>query len=411
MHTESMVVDAVNWQGVHQRLTDLAAAQAALDEEQGRLLLTALRAGVHAKLGFGSFVEYVERLFGCGPRETGERLRVARALEELPATAAKLGDGELNWSAVRELTRVAVPKTEQAWLAAAVGKTVRQIERMVSGREHGDLPSDPPTPGAKRHVLRFEVSAETYATWCEAVTALRHEAGGMIDEDTALLMMARRVLGGPDEPGRSNYQVAITVCESCGQGFQEARGEDVPIGDEILEMALCDAQHIGHVGAPAGEQASNTHVGKKRTRASQSIPPAVRREVMRRDRGRCVVPGCRNRRFTDNHHITTKEEGGEHDPDLIVTICAGHHRPVHRGLLIIEGRVSTGLRFYHADGSPYGVTPPDPQAVETAQRAFSALRNLGFKDGEVKRALAEVRAHVDTGIEELIRAALGVLTA
>jgi Holliday junction resolvasome RuvABC DNA-binding subunit len=55
--------------------------------------------------------------------------------------------------------------------------------------------------------------------------------------------------------------------------------------------------------------------------------------------------------------------------------------------------------------------PPNPQSIDEAQRAFSALRNLGFKDGEVKRALAEVRAHVGAGIEELIRAALGVLTA
>src|SRR5262245_15784885 len=207
MQTESIAVHIEDWQGVHHRLTSLAKDRAELDEEQGRLLLAALRAGVHGKLGFGSFVEYVERLFGCGPREAAERLRVARALEELPATAEKLREGELSWSAVRELSRVAVPDTERAWLGVAVGKTVRQIEKMVSGREEGDLPTDPPSPGAKRHVLRFEVSADTYALWHEAVVAMRQEAGGALDEDAALLMMARSVLGGPDDPGRSSYQV------------------------------------------------------------------------------------------------------------------------------------------------------------------------------------------------------------
>jgi hypothetical protein len=249
--------------------------------------------------------------------------------------------------------------------------------------------------------------------WHEAVTAMRQEAGGTLDEDAALLMMARWVLGGPDDPGRSNYQVAVLVCESCGQGFQQCRGEAVPIGEEVLEMALCDAQHIGHVGAPAGESASpptGTHVGKARKRATQSIPPAVRREVMRRDRGRCVVPGCRCKVFIDVHHLTTLLEGGLHDIDCMILLCAAHHRALHRGFLIIEGRVSTGLRFYHADGTQYGVTPPNPETIDEAQRAFSALRNLGFKDGEVKRALSEVRAHVGAGIEELIRAALGVLT-
>src|SRR5262245_60760530 len=105
-----------NWKEIHERISELARTRAALDEEQGTLLLAAWQADVHTHLGYGSFIEYVERLFGCGPREAEERLRVARALETLPETAAALRAGRLCWSAVRELSRVAVPENERVWL-------------------------------------------------------------------------------------------------------------------------------------------------------------------------------------------------------------------------------------------------------------------------------------------------------
>jgi len=243
----------VDWQDVHRRVVRVAGARAALDEEMGRLMLEALRADVHSHLGYATFIEYVERMFGLGPRETEERLRVARALEGLPCMAGALREARLCWSAVRELSRVAVAETEQAWLSVASGKTVRQIEALVSGREPGDLPDDPVHPGPRRHVLRFEVTADTYALWREAVARLRREVGGELDEDEAFLMMAREVLEGPKDPGRANYQVSMTVCSGCGQGFQQGRGESIAVGSEVVEMALCDAQHIGdcdtHVGS------------------------------------------------------------------------------------------------------------------------------------------------------------------
>jgi hypothetical protein len=127
----------------------LAALHASLDWHEGRWLVAALRSGAHLELGYASFVEYVERLFGYGPRLTQEKLRVAEALEELPELDASLRSGVLNWSAVRELTRVATQTTEKRWIAAARGRAVRDVERLVSGRKPGDNPDDPPRPEAK----------------------------------------------------------------------------------------------------------------------------------------------------------------------------------------------------------------------------------------------------------------------
>ncbi|MEO8183807.1 MAG: hypothetical protein ABI895_33705, partial [Deltaproteobacteria bacterium] len=44
-------------------------------------------------------------------------------------------------------------------------------------------------------------------------------------------------------------------------------------------------------------------------RAQQTIPPALRRAVLLRDRRRCQVPGCTNTRWLDVHHLELRSEG------------------------------------------------------------------------------------------------------
>jgi len=195
-----------SWQLVDARLRELARMQSESDYEQGRWLLRALREEVHARLGIGSLFEYAERLFGYGPRMTSERLRVATSLEQLPKLGNSLRQGQLCWSAVRELTRVATADTEQAWLEfAADGKTVRQLEAAVSGRDKGQLPDEPPTRAVQRHTLRFDVSAETMATFRAAATELRRRSGSRLDDDALLGLMARAVLAQP-QPARPSQR-------------------------------------------------------------------------------------------------------------------------------------------------------------------------------------------------------------
>jgi hypothetical protein len=63
--------------------------------------------------------------FRCGitTKEAREHLRVAEALEELPAIAAAFTRGELTLAKVRALTRVATPTSEEGLLELAVALT------------------------------------------------------------------------------------------------------------------------------------------------------------------------------------------------------------------------------------------------------------------------------------------------
>ena len=390
---------ACEWVKAHAELSELARRRAALDWEEGTALLRAYRSGAHRHLGYASFAEYVERLFGYKPRATEEKLRVAQALESLPEMSRALRDGELSWSAARELTRVATPGTENEWLGATQNKTVRQVERLVSGGKLGARPSDPVRPEARRHVLHFDVSAETFATFREAVAHLRRKSEQPLDDDSLLLLLAREILRGPSDEGRANYQLAITTCDHCARGFQQGAGELLPVEPEIVEMARCDAQDVGSV--------SDAHVG---TRATQSVRPALRRRVMRRDHGRCVVPGCRHGTFLDVHHLNLRSEGGGHTFDNLVTLCPAHHRALHFGQLTVDGAPSTGLVFRHSDGSMYG-TEPSAARADIAQKVFLALTGQGFSEKQVREVLP--RAMADTELKtcgQILRAALICLT-
>jgi 5-methylcytosine-specific restriction endonuclease McrA len=390
-----------SWQAAHAALVELARERAGMDFEEACWLLAARRAAVHRQLGYGSFTEYVERLFGYAPRATHDKLRVAEALQSLPELASELRDGKLSFSHARELTRVATPETEKIWLESARGRTVREVEKLVSGRRPGSLPGSPTEPALEKHVLRFEVSGETLATFREAVAKLRREAGEHLDDDATLLLLARHVLGGPTDEGRASYQVAIDVCEDCQRARQHANGERIEVSTTVEAMANCDAQRISiaHVGAATD------------ARASQDIAPAVRRSVLRRDQYRCRVPGCVHATFVDIHHILARADGGGHEPSNLVTLCGAHHRALHEGTLMVARSAAESLEFQHADGTPYGSLPTAPNA-EAQTQVFRALRGLGFGEREARRALERVlRESGNAGeMQTVLRQSLAILT-
>jgi hypothetical protein len=408
--------DVVSWRRAHEELVRLAATRAGLDCEEGRWLLRALRAGAHVRLRYGSFREYTTRLFGYSPRLTQEKIRVAEALEGLPELSRELQHGSVSFSAARELTRVATAATEGKWLEAAHGRAIREVEELVSGHRPGSLPDDAPDPRAKRHVLRLEVSGEVLATFREAMAKVRRDAGEALDDDAAVLLLCRQE--GPRDDGRSSYQVALTVCERCRHGMQQGRGHNVDVAPEVVEMAECDGQHLGHVescahgGAndePTGADVdANTHVGTHR--ATQTIPPALRRAVLRRDEGRCRVPGCRHAVFTDVHHLRLRSESGAHSLENLATLCSAHHRAVHRGELLTEGTASNGLSFLHADGTPYGGAP-SPHGADVRAKAFRALTGMGYRETEAKRALAKIPVNSNVALEQLVRLTLRELVS
>lgn len=69
------------------------------------------------------------------------------------------------------------------------------------------------------------------------------------------------------------------------------------------------------------------------------ISELTRREVLKRDGGRCRWAGCgwpigfpeSDSRFLELHHIVKHADRGSNEPENLVTLCNLHHDEVHRG--------------------------------------------------------------------------------
>jgi len=384
----------LRWRTVDRALRDISVRRAALDADEARWLREAEALQIWRPLGMVSALDYLERVLGYAPRTAQDRLRVARALGTLPQLTAALASGELPFSAIRELTRVATPATEASWIAAATGKNLRQIEELVADHRPGDRPDDPPNPEARMHTARFELSAETFALLRQVRTVLDDAHGKNLPDDAFIAALCSAVLDSApkSEPtGRAKFQIAVTVCERCRQGWQEGAGAQLAIGPAAVERAMCDAQHIGSIDSSAPG------------RAHQDIPPSVARFVWRRDGGRCRVPGCRSWRGLELHHLVHRADGGSHGASNLILACSACHQAHHAGVLRISG--SAEQLEVRRPGQPTSATdvhdlPANSNSIRDVSAHVGAANTAGSSAtaaphvGATNEAISVISAHV-----------------
>jgi hypothetical protein len=420
---------------LHRTLKRIVKARGSLDLQEAAALREAQQLQLWRRFGYASLVEYMELELGYSPRAGLERLRVANALPQLPKIAAAIEQGDLSFSGARELTRVATQETEQNWLGATAEMNLREVEAAASGHTRGDLPTDPPDPEKQRKILRFEVRLETDVLLREAKRTLEKDRGERVDEDAALHAMALFFVSGgsggrvakadatpvapsalteptgPIEPtattattadssevddsdragaeddhayaphldhGAAPYRVAVTTCRECKRGWLHGAGKDSLMSPGAVEAALCDAQDIGDLDSPIV------------VRAKQTIPPALRRKVKHRDKGRCRVPACRCFDNVDIHHLIPLSNGGTNAYDNLVTLCEAHHIALHEGALHITVDGTTGELTVRREAR---------NAYTRATRAVAAgtaLRAEGISKEAVHAAIERTKAHAGT---------------
>ncbi len=266
----ALVKASGGWEHIDVALRSIVKQRGLLDVNEAKWLREALRVKLWREVGCVSMIDYMERRLGYAPRTASDRIRVAFTLEELPKIAAALGNG-LPYSAARELTRVATAENEQTWLDAVRGKTVHEIEGMVSGRGRGANPDDPAHPSLVGRTLPFEgVRPATEALVRDARRMLQDERGGgaVITDDEVLASFARAVLeGGERERMKAPYQVAVTLCERwsrlAGQWWSQVRAVVCRHRSRVLRcrayrLARCRRPRASHAGRDTGEAAARS---------------------------------------------------------------------------------------------------------------------------------------------------------
>jgi hypothetical protein len=114
---------------------EIAMLSAHVEAATGRLLdlIRAFDARGGWNNGFRSCAHWLSWRVGLDPGAARERVRVARALADLPLLREALGSGELSYAKVRALTRVATPETETRLIGVGRAGTAVHVERIVRG--------------------------------------------------------------------------------------------------------------------------------------------------------------------------------------------------------------------------------------------------------------------------------------
>lgn len=348
--------------------------------------------------------------FKCGLNlgAAREKVRVAHALAGLPKIAASMARGELSYSKVRALSRVACEATEETLLMIALHGTAHHVERLVRGyrrarqaeelsreaqqhtnrrvsywyAEDGSLILNARLPAVAGAMLIQALDAALEATPATEITADVVEERPIsyaARRADALAAMAEHYLAEPDSSSTTadRYQVVVHVSAETLQEHSAGRSEieqGPSIPAETVRRLACDASLLRVLENEHGEPLD---VGRK----TRSIPPAIRRALNTRDAG-CRFPGCTHQRYVDAHHIEHWADGGQTKLSNLVTLCRLHHRLVHEGEIMVETRPGGGWRFLHPDGRHFEV--------------IRCTRSAGYDGEELEHTHAELGIPIDS---------------
>ena len=136
---------------------EIATLSAHIDAATHRMLDCIRRfdqAGGWQEQGAVSCAHWLSWRVGLDPTTAREKVRVARALGDLPAIDRAFASATISYAKVRALTRVATPENEERLLDMALVATAAQLERVCRGyRAAGRLESEPEERSVRRRVL------------------------------------------------------------------------------------------------------------------------------------------------------------------------------------------------------------------------------------------------------------------
>jgi Domain of unknown function (DUF222)/HNH endonuclease len=366
--------------------------------------------------GFRTCADWLSWRTGIAPGAAREKVRVARALADLPLISAKMRAGSLSFSKARAMTRVATPENEAELAELADHATAAHMERIVRAWRRVDR-IEAAEFQAQRHasrylriyededgmfVVRGRLDPEVGALLQKALASAEDQiyrrdrransatladsvAGDTLDPTAeqrradAIGFLSEQALTHSDPRGDSDpkdtrsvrradrFQVMLHVnreallMEAGGSG-RPAETAGLHVSAETSRRLACDA---GLVEMTHDAEGQVLDVGRKR----RTVSPALRRALEWRDQG-CRFPGC-GMKHTDAHHITHWADGGHTRLDNLVLLCRRHHRAVHEEGWSVRLEVSGGgagagagaggVTFLRPDGRLLPVVPPSPE--------------------------------------------------
>ena len=259
--------------GHRQRLSALAAAQAALDHE----ILVALQDFDRAQAweGWGSCVGYLTHQLGWTRHEARQRLQTARALERLPMLEEALQKGEVGYSKLRKIAPVCDGGNEDQLLDMArklpchqLAQVVAPLERALIFGSEGENAEDPEGALRRRQAARRLTTRQLQGGLSRLTATLLDEELERVEKAMDALALERpdaqagvAQAGGGVLATRSG---ALGPGGALAAGGAQAGGEALAAGDAGADRCALavDAAHAERSAPASGDaQAGDARAG------------------------------------------------------------------------------------------------------------------------------------------------------
>lgn len=297
---------------------------------------------------------------GLATVAASERLRVAKAVQELPLIKQAFRDGHLSYSKVRELTRVATPETEQRWCEVAPHLTAGQLAKLVAAGRRATRREDARQITGRSFrwatnddggiTLAVQLPADIGAHVVAAVREAAVIERGVPMAQSQADAFVELVLGRSD--------VSVEVVAHVSEDGHAILDNGNPISAELAECLACDGAVTTVIGTPDGP----IEIDRKKA------PNKWQRRFLQRRHPTCQFLGCHHAGTFDAHHVVERSKGGRTELGNLVRLCWLHHRMVHLHRLILTLHRDRTLTVTTADGVPidrpipfteFEVDPPD----------------------------------------------------
>jgi len=319
--------------------------------------------------GNNDCAEWLDWKCGLSRVTAQEKVRVARALLGLPQIEAAFAAGDLSYSKVRALCRVATERNETDLLDYALRSSAEQVEHYCRRLKNGD--AEVSAVDARRiHERRWlsrsvredgsgTLTVDLPKEQLDLVLAALDTVAKSLPEDPtrsifatgadALVRMAEGVLRSESgtcrsDPPVANGRVPVEVVVHIDARALSGQGGESDLPLPTVRRLCCDGAVVALI-----EDADGTALDAGRRQ--RVVSTALRRAVFARDAG-CVFPGCHHTRFLDAHHIHHWADGGETTLDNVICLCTTHHRLVHEGGFAIQRNGDGAYYFTRPDGRP-----------------------------------------------------------
>ncbi|WP_376691153.1 HNH endonuclease [Wenzhouxiangella sp. EGI_FJ10409] len=343
--------------------------------------------------GIRSCAHWLNWKCGIGLNAAREKLRVAHALADLPRISASFSKGEISYSKVRAMTRVATDDNEEFLLMIALHGTASHMERAVRqfrrAKRNEALDAENERYERRRVVWRMDedgclsLHARFTPEQGERIMKAIDVAVDEIEAEQRNVSAETSAEPDFDKPMPCPMaQKRADAMERLADGFLSGEGGSVNGGDRCTvnvhtdldtlradgEGAESTLERGGNVSAETSrrlgcdcgvvpweesERGATLDVGRR----TRSIPPSIRRALQRRDQG-CRFPGCTAHKHVDAHHVVHWADGGETKLDNLATLCRHHHRAVHEGGFDVQMGADGVPKFYDRRGR---LIPEAPQ--------------------------------------------------